>query len=128
MGIYEGDYSRARARKIISLFPELRDKIVLDIGCGSGFYSLAAFRKNCKDAVLIDISSVCVKSASLNFAENTGLNPKVLIADATALPFRENYFDFVLCIDLIEHVKEDIVLLQEIKRVLKRNGLLLIAT
>jgi len=43
--IYREDYSRARARKIISLFPELRNKKVLDIGCGGGFYSLVAYKK-----------------------------------------------------------------------------------
>jgi len=116
LSIYEGDYNKARARKIISLFPELKGKKVLDIGCGGGFYSLASHRKKCKDITLVDVSLVCVKGAKLNLSENTGLNPKGVVADATNLPFRNECFDFVLSIDLIEHVQKDDVLLHEIKR------------
>jgi 2-polyprenyl-6-hydroxyphenyl methylase/3-demethylubiquinone-9 3-methyltransferase len=128
LNIYEGEYNKTRAQKIISLFPPLRDKRVLDIGCGGGFYSLATHRKNCKDIALVDISSVCVKAAKLNLLENADADSEGVVADVTNLPLRKECLDFILCIDLIEHVQKDDELLHEIRRVLKDNGLMLVAT
>ena len=128
LSIYEGDYNKSRARKIISLFPKLRDKKVLDIGCGGGFYSSFMHRKKCKDITLVDISFVCVKADKLHLLENASLDSEGLVADATALPFRDEYFDFVLCIDLIEHIQKDDTLLHEIRRVLKDSDLMVVAT
>ena len=76
----------------------------------------------------MDISPVCVKAAKLNLRENTGLSSKSVVSDATHLPFRNECFDIVLCIDLIEHVQKDDELLHEIRRVIKDNGLMLVAT
>ena len=39
------------------------------------------------------------------------------------MPFKSNSFDFVFCSSLIEHIKNPDLLLREIKRVLKKNGL-----
>jgi len=127
LNIYNRDYGKSRARKIISLFPKLKYKKVLDIGCGGGFYSLAASKRKCKDITLVDISPVCVKAAKLNL-KNAGLSSEGVIADASYLPLKSGGFDFVLCIDLIEHLEKDHMLLCEIRKVLKDNGLVLIAT
>lgn len=128
LSLYEEDYKKARARKIVSLFPELRDKKVLDIGCGGGYYSLAARRKKCKSVTLVDISLVSVKGAKLALLENGSLDSEGLVAEATNLPLKNQCFHFVLCIDLIEHVQKDDALLCEIRRVLRDNGFMLVAT
>jgi len=128
LSIYEEDYNKARAKKIVSVFPELRNSRVLDIGCGGGFYSLAAYKKNCRNITLADIFLVCVKAAKLNLQERADLNPEGVLATATNLPFKGGCFDFCLCIDLAEHIKEDHVLLQELGRVLKDGGIVLLAT
>jgi len=128
LNIYEGDYNKARAHKVITLFPRLRDKKVLDVGCGGGFYSLACAKRECKDITLVDLSFVCVKAAKLSLRENTSFDSEGLIVNATNLPFRNESFDFVLCIDLIEHVEKDYVLLREVRRILKDRGIMLLAT
>ena len=38
------------------------------------------------------------------------------------MPFDNNYFDFILCNHVLEHVENDIKALSEIKRVLKKGG------
>ncbi len=52
--------------------------------------------------------------------------------DRVILPDLSNYadssFDFVICFQVIEHLKEDQFLLEEIKRVLKPNGVLYLST
>ena len=104
--LYAGDYARMKHIAILRLFPvSLKDKRILDVGCGGGFYSLFAARKGGFNIVLVDLESVCVKAAKLNLFKNTGLNTKGVMASATKLPLRSKIFDFVLCIDLVEHIR-----------------------
>jgi len=100
----------------------------LDLGCGGGFYSLAAVKKGAGDITLLDILPQCVKAAKINLNSGSNLEPNGVVADATALPFKGESFDFVICVDVIEHILEDQKLLQEIERVLKTNGLLVLST
>jgi 2-polyprenyl-6-hydroxyphenyl methylase/3-demethylubiquinone-9 3-methyltransferase len=69
-----------------------------------------------------------VKAVMLNLRKNGYLKIEGIVADATALPFRENCFDFIMCIDVIEHVKEDFKLLFEARRVLRNHGNFVVAT
>jgi SAM-dependent methyltransferase len=43
------------------------------------------------------------------------------------LPFKDNSFDLVLSLDYLEHLDNDDLCLKEIRRVLKKNGLLILA-
>jgi len=88
--IYEQDYNRTRAEKVVRLFPCLIGKNVLDIGSGGGFYSLAASKKGCKDITHLDSSRVCVKAARLNLRKNANLDAKGVVADASNIPFINN--------------------------------------
>ena len=78
--------------------------------------------------MVLDFSFVCVKAARVNLSENTGMDVHSIRADATKLPFQSDCFDLVLCIDLIEHIWRDDLLLNQIARVLRPEGKLLIAT
>ncbi|GEM_PF-4691704 len=49
-------------------------------------------------------------------------------ADIAHLPYESNTFDKVLCVSTIEHVLEDHRGIQELARVLKKNGKLLLTT
>ena len=129
LSIYEGDYNKIKAWKISRLIPvSMRNKNVLDVGSGGGFYSLIVCKRGARDITLLDISPLCIKAAKINLRENINSNPDGIIADATHLPFRNETFNFVICVDVIEHILEDHMVLQEIERVLKSNGLMIIAT
>lgn len=91
---------------------------ILDVGCGTGGTMLALQQYG--KVWGIDISKLCIDYCKKNGLKN------VQIAGATKLPFKENTFDIVLMLDVIEHVKNDNKAMAEAKRVLKPNGLLLI--
>lgn len=88
---------------------------MLEIGCGRG-KNLALF-----GGVGIDISESAVE-----IAKSRGLDARV--ADACKLPFSGHSFDFVYCIETIEHIEHPEVMLDEIYRVLRPEGCVFIQT
>jgi ubiquinone/menaquinone biosynthesis C-methylase UbiE len=57
-------------------------------------------------------------------------NKGVLLAQASGenLPFRNNVFDVVLALDVVEHLLNPVQFLNEIYRIMKENGVLLLTT
>lgn len=102
---------------------EIKDGLtILDVGSydGSIAYNLKKLLPDLK-IIVVDIDK-----SGLKLAKERGLN--TLYASALELPIEDNQIDFVLCLDLIEHVKEDDKLIKEISRVLKRNGKVILTT
>ncbi len=98
--------------------PKNKKLKILDVGCGSGaaFPYLAKFG----EVIGVDISDEALKFA--------GKRGKVKKADISSLPFRDDSFDAVACLDVLYHawVKDNAKALLEIKRVLKRGGIFLL--
>jgi ubiquinone/menaquinone biosynthesis C-methylase UbiE len=93
---------------------------VLEIGCGVG-YQIPEIAKRCKNYIGIDFSKESLKSCKKI------KNVKLIYADAHKLPFKENYFDAALIIDVLENLDNPEKALKEAKRVLKYNGKLVIS-
>ena len=91
-------------------------KIVLDLGCGGGKF-LDIFR----DRTVVGLE---------NDAEKIKRIPEGLLinADATRLPFKNEVFDGILCTEVLEHVKNYERVIDEISRVTKTKGKVLITT
>jgi len=47
---------------------------------------------------------------------------ELVLGDATSLPFKDQSFGFVLCNDVLEHVRDQAELTQELFRILARGG------
>ena len=96
-------------------FASLEDNIkILDVGCKDGFLlkSIRNDNQSCK-CYGIDINLEFFKAIE---------NCDVRKADVTNLPFEHNYFDIVFVLDILEHVKELDKAIEEINRVLKIYG------
>lgn len=89
---------------------------LLDIGCGRG--KIAFFLKNKAS----EIYGVDNSKRELQFAKKNGLKVKLIDLDKSKLPFKNNFFDTVTCLDVIEHVRNPFTLVNEAFRVLKKNG------
>jgi SAM-dependent methyltransferase len=50
-----------------------------------------------------------------------------LCGDLVNLPYRDDTFDFLSALDVIEHIREDTLAISEMSRVLKKNGILIIS-
>lgn len=121
-----------RFAKAIELANLKSQDIILDIGCGRG-ETVVASSKVAELSIgidfswdAVDISHSYLQTPSLNSREKV----KLLRADAERLPFKDEIFDKIFFLDIIEHLScsEVKFTLKEIFRVLKPGGLLIIHT
>ena len=91
---------------------------ILDIGIGDGGISRFLFSKKLKIDVGVDIDE-----SGLEKARETGVYKKVLCADAQNLPFNNASFNAVVSNSTFEHIKDDLAAVEEVSRVLRKNGL-----
>ncbi|OGH14330.1 MAG: hypothetical protein A2687_01740 [Candidatus Levybacteria bacterium RIFCSPHIGHO2_01_FULL_38_26] len=97
--------------------PENKPLKILDAGCGPG--AALVYLSKFGDVVGVDISDDALK-----FAKKRG---KVVKGDVSDLPFKDETFDVVVCLDVLYHKWVDLKkALSELKRVLKPGGVLLI--
>ena len=91
---------------------------ILDVGCGTGanLKMLAAYGR----AEGVDISQQAV-----DFCRERGLD-SVKLGPIEHLPYESGSFELVTALDVIEHLDDDVSGLQEIRRVLRREGRLLL--
>ena len=98
---------------------------VLDISCGSGRHTCAAFRFKNVLAIGADLNPVELVEAKdrLQFQEKLGESSGgrwgLTRTDVSALPFEDNFFDLVICAEVLEHIADDRQAVGEIIRVLK---------
>src|SRR5215207_2919319 len=91
---------------------------ILDVGCGTGanLKMLGAHGR----AEGVDISPQAVE-----FCRQRGLD-SVKLGAAEHLPYESDSFDLVTALDVVEHLDDDVGGLREMRRVLRRDGRLLL--
>jgi len=99
-------------------------KIVLDIASGVGYGSNLLAQKAQK-VFGIDISEKTIKDAMSNY---TRPNLSFQIGSCSSIPLETHSVDLVVSFETIEHHDEHEAMMNEIKRVLKPDGLLLISS
>lgn len=98
-----------------------KDDRVLDLGCGNGrLYEI----KNEAEYFGVDFSEKMIEIAQKRYPQG-----KFLVADAFSLPFKNHFFDKVFCLSVFHHIPSKFYreqFLKEAKRVLKKDGLLIL--
>jgi ubiquinone/menaquinone biosynthesis C-methylase UbiE len=108
--------------RILQTLPK-RD-CVADIGCRSG--GQAAYYK--VQAWIKEMHGFDISELPLEEARKKGLITHVWISGVSACPIEDNFFDAIIAGDLIEHLVDTDVFLEELWRVLRPEGYLLITT
>ncbi|MCP4326649.1 MAG: 3-demethylubiquinone-9 3-O-methyltransferase [Alteromonadales bacterium] len=103
-----------------------KDVKVLDVGCGGGFTSEFMAKKGALVSG-IDISEVSINTAT-EHAKESNLDIDYRSGTAVNLPYDNDSFDAIVCVDVLEHIDDITKAIAEIKRVLKPGGTFLFDT
>ena len=112
------------SRELVKFFQsrvgQIEGKKVLDVGFGSGGVAIALAEAGGK------VYGVDTESDLLSIAQNNlkqwGQNADLQIYEGKSLPFPDNYFDYVVCASVLEHVSFPEIILKEILRVVHPGG------
>ena len=114
--------NRLRVSAVVKILHHIQTPVssIADIACGGGAYLdgvkevLGASRAQ---VMAIDRQLACAAGYRINHP-----NANTVVADATALPFRAGSFDLALCLDIIEHLPEDLDFLRHVANLLRYVG------
>lgn len=97
----------------------------LDIACGLGENFKLLKRDNLGDNIVIgvDISDFALKKAKTKYKSTDFVQANVL-----KLPFKNNSFNLITALHIIEHLYDTRAFLSELRRTLKPGGTLVVAT
>jgi len=95
------------------IFPEdMSGKTVLDVGCWHGFFCFEALKRGATLAVGVDVDPEAIRRARL-LAECLGSSSQFRVMDIDTDPLEER-FDYVLCLNLLHHLRNPIAVLDKL--------------
>ena len=106
---------------------------ILDIGCGSGRHTCAAYQCREVSVVASDLNCDDLDKARERLlfhdqlGEHGGGTWALSAADITRLPFKSNCFDLVICSEVMEHIPDQDEAAREMVRVLKPGSNLVVS-
>jgi len=117
----EIDKNNLSGQKILDyLKKNIGNGVILDAGCGEGRFSKYFIEKGAKIKSM-DFSKEYVKIAKKNIGKGD-----FILGSVTNIPFKDESFDYIFSVDVLQHVPKTDKAIQEFYRVLKKNGELII--
>jgi 2-polyprenyl-3-methyl-5-hydroxy-6-metoxy-1,4-benzoquinol methylase len=102
--------------------------MILDAGSGFGQYSFYMASKNRNYSIdAIDVKDDQIADCNQFFAKCNLGNAKFAVGDLTQ-SIAVNKYDFVLCVDVMEHILEDVQVFKNFHQAMKPGAMLLIST
>lgn len=100
------------------------DQKILDIGCGDGFTT------NLLSKIALEVIGIDISSSGIRFAKTKCGWIQFVLASATSLPFRTQYFDTITMFEVIEHLypQDAEKAVHEIHFILKKTGKFILTT
>lgn len=95
---------------------------ILDVGCASGWL-LSELKKEFKKTEAFGID---VYGKAIDYGKKLYKNINLKKANAHKIPYPDKSFDVIVCSEVLEHVEDPDKVIKEMKRVLRRNGSLVV--
>jgi len=108
------NYSWLLGRHLADKYYKSRTGKLLDVGCGRGEY-VEIFNKLGFDAYGVDLEATADKTKRVDL-------------ETESIPYPDNFFNFIMCKSVIEHIRNVYHLMDEMYRVLKPGGKIVIMT
>jgi 2-polyprenyl-3-methyl-5-hydroxy-6-metoxy-1,4-benzoquinol methylase len=102
----------------------LKGSRILDAGCGNGWLSICAWEEGF-DVYSVDMAESEIKESQYILKQRNAFI-RLIRTSLSALPFINSSFDSIICISVLEHISDIEQAILEIKRVLKKNGRLIL--
>lgn len=121
-----GDMSlKRRARRIIEELNPAPSEKIIDLGCGTGYYLFLLSNLPVK----LNLTGFDNDQKAMQEAEEflSSKNIKFVSGDLHEMPFEDQSFDKAVMSEVLEHVENDENVLQEVYRILKPGGVLVIS-
>lgn len=118
-----GKYAHELEKNLLLSFLGVpKGKKILDVGCGTGIYSIESARLSA-EVVGLDNSEEMLNFAKESIEKNNLSKLKVnfILGDAEKLPFEDNSFDIVIAVLSLCFIKNDRKALAEMRRVCKEK-------
>ena len=115
-------FDKARKQSAIKLLNHKKRDIILDVGCGRGDVSLKIAKK-AEKVYAIDIA----KSGFEKIKKNSPKNLIFKKMNIENLGFKDETFDKLVCVETLEHVLHPEKAIGEMKRVLKKQGIIVLS-
>lgn len=104
---------------IFSELQEIKPIHILDVGCGEGF-TLERFRKK---SIGKKIEGLEYSDAAISLGKKIYPHIKIVKGTIYDMPYKDNSFDLVTCLEVLEHLQEPEKALLEIHRVTSKYAL-----
>ncbi len=102
--------------------------MVLDAGSGFGQYSFYLSRKNPQYTIdAVDVKDDQIADCNAFFPKVNLTNVKFQVGDLTQ-SIADNKYDLVVCVDVMEHILEDVTVFKNFHQAMKPGAMLLIST
>jgi ubiquinone/menaquinone biosynthesis C-methylase UbiE len=97
------------------LTENLSGKAFLDAGSGTGWFSREAVLRGAK-VISLDVGENILAKVAKK------CDSKRIVGSVLDIPFEDDFFDFIICTEVIEHTPNPKRAIQEMHRVLKKEG------
>lgn len=116
-------YPRECYPYVLKAVSDIKFNRVLDLGCGTGVILEEIGRRNGEAELFgLDLSENMILQAERRLSADAEL----LVGDAEELPYEDDSFDLVCCVESFHHYPNPKKALSEIQRVLRKDGIFLL--